>query len=123
MKTSKLGLKNHAQKFVLRGINLDPNCVNILLTHVTEVQYEGYKKIHPDNWDFQHCFTVFLKFWDCLFSKSFATNIPKSYIFIIKHFRNQWAHNANFTLRDAYRVADTVQLFFEMISAPTDEIR
>lgn len=57
-----------------------------------------------------------------MFSKNFTTNVPKSYIFIIKNFRNQWAHNSPFSLRDAYRVADTIQLFFELIQAPTDEI-
>lgn len=41
---------------------------------------------------------------------------------MIKHFRNQWAHNYSFNLRDAYRVADTVQLFFDFIQAPTDDI-
>ncbi|CAI2369320.1 unnamed protein product [Moneuplotes crassus] len=104
------------------GKSVQPYSGDKEMINQEKIQYEGYKKVHPDNWDFSHCFTVFLKFWDSLFSKSFTTNIPKSYIFILKHFRNQWAHNAQFTLRDAYRVADTVQLFFEMINAPTDEI-
>jgi len=78
--------------------------------------------IHPDNWDFSNCFSVFIQFWETLFSKNHPNNSPKSYIFLIKQFRNQWAHNYSFSLRDSYRVADTIQLFFEVIEAPTEEI-
>lgn len=77
---------------------------------------------HPDSWDFLAWFNIFIKFWERLFSREHCNNSPKSYLFLIKHYRNQWAHNYSFTLRDAYRVVDTIQLFFEEIKAPTDEI-
>jgi len=120
-----IGLSNfrifHSERFsflviFLISLNVELTSANLQLEH------ESYKKTHPDEWDFANCFSVYMKFWESVFSKEYSNANPKSYIFLIKNFRNQWAHNYSFTLRDAYRVADTIQLFFDMIQAPTEEI-
>mmetsp|Transcript_12770 Transcript_12770/g.14368 ORF Transcript_12770/g.14368 Transcript_12770/m.14368 type:complete len:182 (+) Transcript_12770:195-740(+) len=43
-------------------------------------------------------------------------------MFQIKGYRNNWAHNYSFTLRETYRVVDTIQVYLEEIQAPTDDI-
>jgi hypothetical protein len=63
-----------------------------------------------------------MEFWNEVFSNEHPNASAKNYIFIMKNFRNQWAHNYSFSLRDVYRVADHVQLFFDLIQAPTDDI-
>ena len=77
---------------------------------------------NPDTWDFMIWFSIYVKLWDALFSRQHVNNGPKSYIFIIKNYRNQWAHNHKFTLRDALRIIDTIQVFLEEIQGPIDEI-
>ncbi|KAM3145237.1 hypothetical protein pb186bvf_002565 [Paramecium bursaria] len=39
----------------------------------------------------------------------------RNLLFEIKYFRNEWAHGKDFTYRDVYRVADTIQLLFEEV--------
>lgn len=51
-----------------------------------------YKSLHPDAWDFNNLFNLFLDYWDEFFSKKFDNTQPKALIHSIKTIRNQIAH-------------------------------
>jgi hypothetical protein len=42
-------------------------------------------------------------------------NYLKTLIFEIKHFRNNWAHQQKFDLRDCYRIVDTLLYLVDII--------
>lgn len=81
-----------------------------------------YRVVHPDSWDFNNLFSVWLDFWDMTFSKNFESQHTKTLMHSLKKIRNEIAHQYTFTARDTYRAIDSMQMFLEQIGAPIEDI-
>lgn len=96
--------------------------MNFLTSDIEPHYHHAFATKNPEFWDFINWFGAFIRYWDSVFSKQFANQLPKSHLFSIKNYRNQWAHSYSFSLRETYRVIDIIQLFYEEIGAPVDDM-
>jgi hypothetical protein len=65
---------------------------------------------------------AFIKNWDFVFRQIFKTNYLLTLCHSIKYFRNRWAHQSQFTVRETYRLLDDCQALLEELSINNKEI-
>jgi hypothetical protein len=80
--------------------------------NVNEMKDYNYGTMNKKYKDVLFYLNAFVKNWDKI-QNLFQTNYPLSLCHSLKYFRNKWAHQSPFTMRELYRLIDECQAFLE----------
>jgi hypothetical protein len=99
------------------------------------VYLENGPKVNPNNMmdknlynsktkykDVLYYLNAFIKNWEFPFKNSFNNNITLTLCHSIKYFRNRWAHQSLFSVRETYRLIDECQALLEELQLDHSEI-
>ena len=59
--------------------------------------------------DISYFINLFLKYWEGIFKIRLNNNYILSLLHSIRYYRNRWAHQSDFTVREIYRLIDESQ--------------
>jgi len=82
-------------------------------------KYFNSKKNNKFTKDLNFYLNILIKYYSKL---NFSNNNIKNQAFMIRNFRNKWAHNYSFSEREAYRVIDFFQSFLEELNLDSYDI-
>lgn len=89
---------------------------------VNQIIMNDYNVLNKNKYkDVLFYLNAFIKNWELL-SSLFTTNYAVSLCHTIKYFRNKWAHQSPFSLRETYRFMDECQALIEEIKKDSSEI-
>ncbi|CAD8117843.1 unnamed protein product [Paramecium sonneborni] len=115
-------MKSVLQTHSLRQIvgQLLDNCFEVLKAFLEqaiqhdEVQPENIIQI---NKDLMGAISFYISNYDFIQEQTHSNSkFLRNLLFEIKHYRNNWAHSQDFSLREVHRIADTILLMFDELS-------
>jgi hypothetical protein len=98
--------------YMENGPKVNPN-------HMIDINIYNSKTKYKD---VLYYLSAFIKNWEFPFKNLFSNNYSLTLCHSIKYFRNRWAHQSVFTLRETYRLMDEGQALLEELNMDHSEI-
>ncbi|CAD8113763.1 unnamed protein product [Paramecium sonneborni] len=111
-------LQTHSSRQIV-GQLLD-NCFEVLKAFLE--QAIKHDEVSPENIiqinkDLMGAINFYIGNYDFIQEQTHSNSkFLRNLLFEIKHYRNNWAHSQDFTLREVHRIADTILMMFDELS-------
>ncbi|CAD8200289.1 unnamed protein product [Paramecium octaurelia] len=115
-------MKSVLQTHSLRQIvgQLLDNCYEVLKAFLEQaIQHDEVspENIIQINKDLMGAISFYISNYDFIQEQTHSNSkFLRNLLFEVKHYRNNWAHSKDFTIREVHRIADTILLMFDEFS-------